>query len=351
MEQYLTFSSQSNIFGIMSQYIREVFPLPELQPVLEAPGDVVGLLNLRGQLIPVIQLAKRLGLSAKKFKVSDSVIVIDWQGLAVGVLVDEVIDVIDVASEALLEQVDIEREQYVSSSLIHQYAQLNETLLNLLHPKSLIRQADEVAVLAWEADLTQAENESVETEDNILLSFYDQCESLAETEKQLFAQRAKDLKASLESTDISELQPITILTLEGDYFGVALDNVREFIHVPKLTKIPCAQSHIIGNFNLRGEIITLLDLSASLEVESNLSAPRPKAVILDIDNQRIGVAVDEVHDVVYLSQEDYLEFPATTPQAHLSFMTGALDYQGQVVRVINLKKLLELYQPKHAIAA
>ncbi|NJN23175.1 MAG: hypothetical protein HC810_00555 [Acaryochloridaceae cyanobacterium RL_2_7] len=350
MEQYLTFSSHSNVFGIISKYIREVFPLPELQPVVEAPGDVVGLLNLRGQLIPVLQLAKRLGFPAQKFKLSDSVIVMDWQGLVVGVLVDEVLDVIDVAAEALLDQIELDREQYVSSALIHQYAQLDETLLNVLHPESLIRQADDVAVMAWEADLQQAENESVEADASTITSFYEQCVDLAETEAKLFAKRAQDLKASIESTDISELQPITILVLEGDYFGVNLDNVREFIHVPKLTKIPCSQPHILGNFNLRGEIITLLDLSESLELETSPS-PRKKAVILEIDNQRIGVAVDEVHDVVYLAQEDYLEFPATTPQAHLSFMTGALDYQGQVVRVINLKTLLELYQPKHAIAA
>ena len=74
MEQYLTFNSQSNLFGIISKYVREVFPLPELQPILDAPGDVVGLLNLRGQLLPVIQLAKRLGLPSQKFKLSDSVI-------------------------------------------------------------------------------------------------------------------------------------------------------------------------------------------------------------------------------------------------------------------------------------
>ena len=350
MEQYLTFSSQSNMFGLVSKHVREVFPLPELQTVVEAPGDVVGLLNLRGQLIPVIQLSKRLGMTHQKFQLSDSVIVLEWQGLVVGLLVDKVDDVLDVASTELLDQVDLEREQYVSSALVKQHAQLGDMLLNILHPETLIRQADEVAVMAWEADLQQDEQNAVEGESEAIIDFYEQCEALSDLDAKVFARRAMELKAPLESTDISELQPITLVSIDDEYFGVALDHIREFIHVPKLTKIPCAQSHIIGNFNLRGEIITLLDLSESLELEAS-PTPRAKAVILDIENQRISVSVDEVHDVVYLAQEDYLEFPATTPQEHLSFLMGAIDYQGSVVRLLNLKKLLELYQPRHAIAA
>ena len=349
MEQYLTFSSQAHQFGIVSEYVREVFPLPKLQTVMEGPGDVVGLLNLRGQLIPVIQLTKRLGLPRQPFQVSDSVMVLDWQGLSVGLVVDRVDDVIDVPAAALLSPVEIERDNYVTSSLVQHYAQLDHVLLNILHPESLIRQADDVVVLAWEAELQQSDTPDSVASDGAISDFYGQCKSLSPLDRKIFARRARDLKAPLDATDISELKPITMISLEGEYFGVSLDHIREFIHVPKLTTIPGAQSHIIGNFNLRGEIITLLDLSASLDLPVN--APRAKAIILELDNQRIGLSVDEVHDVLYVAQEDYLEFPATLPQEHLSFTFGALEYKGEVVRLLNLKQLLEPYQPKQAIAA
>ena len=100
-----------------------------------------------------------------------------------------------------------------------------------------------------------------------------------------------------------------------------------------------------------GEIVPLLDVSASLELDYPESGCRPKAVILDLDHQRIGISVDEVHDVLYLAQEDYLDFPATISQHHQEFLMGGFDYQGSVVRLINLTVLLNQAMPKATIVS
>lgn len=357
MKQYLTFSSDDLNFGLESIHVREIFPLPELQIIAEAPGDVIGLLNLRGRLTPIIHLAKRLGVGQPSCRLQDSVIVLDWQGLQVGLVVSQVHEVKNIADEAIADTPDLERDQYVNTALVHGYAQLEDDLLTILHPDSLIRQAADVAVLAWEAELNQTEGDSQDADndlqDNIeasfYQSFYDFCNGVTAADRQVFARRAQDLRAPLESYDISNLEPITIISIGGESFGVALDSVREFIHVPKLTQVPCAPRHIIGNFNLRGEIITLLDLSTALELPD--SNRRPKAVILEVDRQRVGVSVDEVYDVLYLAQEDYLSFPATVSPEHQKFLTGAFEYQGQVVQIINLLALLNLFQPQAALAA
>ena len=260
MKQYLTFRSESMNFGLESIYIREIFALPELESIAEAPGDVIGLLNLRGHIIPVIHLAKRLGVAQPSCHISDSLIVIEWQGLQVGLIVNQVEEVKDIPDDALSSAIDLEREQYLNTSLVNGFAQLDDGLLTLLHPESLIRQADEVAVVAWEADLRQDSDTDSDT-DSVLQTatphtlykgFYDFCQSVTATDYQVFAHRAEALKLPLASYDISALQPITILSIDGEYFGVDLENVREFIHVPNLTRIPCAPRYIVGNFNLRG---------------------------------------------------------------------------------------------------
>lgn len=350
MKQYLTFCSESINFGLESSYVREIFPLPELESIAEAPGDVIGLLNLRGHIIPVIHLAKRLGLAQPHCQLSDSMIIMDWQGLQVGLIVNQVKEVKNVAEDTLSETVNLDREQYINTALINGFAQLDGELLTLIHPESVIRQADEVAVMAWEADLNQDTEISSESQDAIESSlprnFYDFCGSVTTADRLVFASRAKELRAPLESYDISELQPITILSIAGEYFGVELENIREFINLPNLTRIPCAPRYIIGNFNLRGEIVTLMDVSASLELEDSATGNRPKAVIIDLDHQRVGVSVDDVHDVLYLAQEDYLDFPATISQKHQGFLMGGFDYQGSVVRLINLRALLQDTLPK-----
>lgn len=350
MKQYLTFRSESMKFGLESSHIREIFPLPELQSIAEAPGDVIGLLNLRGHIIPAIHLGKRLGMSQPVCRVSDSMILMEWQGLQIGLVINQVEDIQEIAEAAVVAAIDFERQQYMNTALIHGFAQLEDELLTLLHPESLIRQADEVAILAWDAKLSQeseaAQDLPLDESDSLHHDFYDFCNGITEANRLIFARRAQELLRPLESFDLSERQPVTIMSIEGEYFGVGLENIREFINVPNLTRIPCAPQYIIGNFNLRGEIMTLLDVSASLDLDYPQSSRRPKAVILEVDRQRIGISVDEVHDVLYLAQEDYLEFPATISPTQHGVLLGAFDYQGSVIRLINLPKLVNMSLPK-----
>ena len=352
MKQYLTFSSESHTFGLESAHVLEIFPLPELQSIAEAPGDIIGLLNIRGRLTPIMHLAKRLGITQPTCQIKDSVVLIAWQGLHIGIIVNQVLDVLDISAEQISKTPDLDRDQYVHTALIHGFAQMEETLVSLLHPESLIRQADEVAVLAWEADLSQEEEGITPSTEDALRSsnnFYSFCSSVTRIEKKMFKRRATELREPIESYDISSLQPITLLSIEGELFGVDLKHVREFIHLPNLTSIPCSPQYIIGNFNLRGEIMTLLDLSSAMELPH--SADRPKAVILEVDRQRIGVSVDEVHDVIYLAHEDYLEFPSTISKEHQQFLSGAFDHQGQVVRLLDLAALLNNFRPKVSLVA
>ncbi|MEM9137716.1 MAG: chemotaxis protein CheW, partial [Cyanobacteria bacterium P01_F01_bin.42] len=340
MKQYLTFSADSITFGLESVYVREIFPLPALQTLAEAPGDVIGLLDLRGSLTPVIHLGKRLGLSTPSCRLQDSVIIIQWQGLQVGLVVSLVHDVQDIADASISDAPDLSREEYVNTSLVKAFAQLEDRLLTLLHPESLIRQAEDVAVLAWEAKLEQAAEKPEEADaaldapsESLPQDFYQLCGALTEFERQTFERRAQELRAPIDDYDISDLEAITIVSIEGEYLGLRLASVREFIHLPRLTRIPCSPPQVMGNFNLRGEIMPLIDISSALELSP--SDKRVKAVVFELDRQRVGISVDEVHDVLYLAQEDYLTFPATVSSEHQKFLVGAFDYQGHVVRLLD----------------
>jgi purine-binding chemotaxis protein CheW len=58
---YLTFNFNNLLYGVDALLVQEIFYLPELTPVVEAPEDIVGLLNLRGKILPVMHLGTRLG--------------------------------------------------------------------------------------------------------------------------------------------------------------------------------------------------------------------------------------------------------------------------------------------------
>jgi len=58
---YLIFYLDKSPYAIAAQTVKEIFPLPELIPLPEAPTDIIGVLNLRGEILPIMHLALRLG--------------------------------------------------------------------------------------------------------------------------------------------------------------------------------------------------------------------------------------------------------------------------------------------------
>ena len=92
-QSHLIFGLNNLLFGINATLIREIFKLPELTPIADAPKDIIGILNFRDQVLPIMHLAKRLGQPMPPCLLSDSVIVVEWQGLTVGMVVNQVYDV------------------------------------------------------------------------------------------------------------------------------------------------------------------------------------------------------------------------------------------------------------------
>src|SRR5262249_2564789 len=77
--------------------VREILWLPELTPLDEAPRYVAGVLNLRGHLVPVIDLHRRFGRAGHRYSTRDSVLVLEWEGQRAGVIVSQVLSVRDMA--------------------------------------------------------------------------------------------------------------------------------------------------------------------------------------------------------------------------------------------------------------
>jgi purine-binding chemotaxis protein CheW len=70
---YLIFDLGDSQYGIDASLVKEIFPLPELAPVPEAPTDIIGILNLRGEVLPVMHLGLRLGRSVVRCELSNQI--------------------------------------------------------------------------------------------------------------------------------------------------------------------------------------------------------------------------------------------------------------------------------------
>jgi len=89
------------VFGIDATLIQEVVMVGELTPVRHAPDYVAGIRNLRGRIITVIDLCVRLGLGSVAIGPQSRILIADWKGEPVGLLVDLVADAIPLEAGAL----------------------------------------------------------------------------------------------------------------------------------------------------------------------------------------------------------------------------------------------------------
>jgi len=93
--QWVTFRLDTEIYGINVMQVQEVLRLPEIAPVPGAPNHVMGIINLRGNVVTVIDTRNRFGLFQKEADDSTRIIVTEVNSQVIGMLVDSVAEVVN----------------------------------------------------------------------------------------------------------------------------------------------------------------------------------------------------------------------------------------------------------------
>lgn len=357
-KSYLIFNLRDVQYGIDTSLVKEIFSLPELISIAEAPIDIVGILNLRGKLVPVMHLDLRLGNPMQECKLSDSVIVVEWEGMQIGIIVNTVREVTTIDSVLIEHEIDYGRERNINPAFVAGVAKVNENAIILLNIEALIRQPDAVEALISEEkffDNSTAnqngnghktellEEVNLQKTLTIVSSFYDVCCPNAKpVERAIFRRRANNLRQATDEviSDAIAQVPLAVVGLAGEYFGIDLDAVREFINVRSFTQIPGCPSHIVGNMNLRGEIVTLVDIRGTLNLETSPVKKGAKAVIINVDDIVAGLPVDDVFDVMYLNPKDMTSVPIAADSRSDEYLRGTTPYSEKMMSVLDLPKLL-----------
>ena len=333
-QPYLIFSLHDIRYAIAAKKVKEIFFLPELSPVAEAPPDIVGLLNLHSEFVPVMHLDLRFGHKFDRCHLTDSVIIVESQELQVGVIVHQVETVNDIDDQYIQIGLSYGREQNIHQAFIEGVINLDDEMIILLNVDNLVRYSDALENLL-DSDKIASEAELTSND------FYEQYFTDASLNtREILHQRAINLKESTDDLVTTELTSIAVVSIADRYFGLDLALVREFINIGRITLIPCCPEHIMGNMNLRGEILTLVDICHPLNLAVNNRRQATKAVVIEVDGIVAGLVVEEVHDVVDFRAEELKSIPVATDSITASYLQGVADYQNQTLNVIDLTKLL-----------
>lgn len=359
-KQYLKFHLHDLQYGIEAALVQGIFPLPELTPLAEASSDIIGLLNLRGQIVPILHLDLLQEPPAKDFQLSDYVIILQSENLQFGLVVHQVNEVLEVNAELIKSNSFYEAIDKIDSALVSGVAKLEIGNIILLDPKEFVPQVESVLPLIWDAqaqlDLITASSisnaepqleQAVSYQDDelqtskIISNFYDlYCPNTTPEARTIFRQRADSLRQSSESLKVpTELMPLAVIGLGSEYFGVDLELVRGFTEISNLTPIPCCPNHIIGNMNLRGEIVTLVDIRNVLNLPTPPVKIGSEAVVVQLDDIVAGLPVDRVLEMVYLNSADMTPLSGNLSDISEQYIRGTAFFQEKILKVLDLSKI------------
>jgi len=316
----LVFDLDNAHFGVDATLVRESVWLPELTPIEEAPPYIVGMFSLRNQLVPVTDLNLRFGHPARSYSINDQVVVLEQDGLLMGLIVGEVREVIEVSQASVQPPPKFHVETNDNVSLIEGEVRVGDDIISLLDTNQLVRLPQSLAAAAMEHPTQHF------------------CPEATPEQHTLFRARAKALMETFADEEGVRLA-LVVVELEGEYFGIELETVQEFCEINYRSPIPCCPPHILGAISLRGSLFTLLDLRTALNLPHATTSSN-KVVVARLGEQMVGVSVDEVHDVVYLRQEELQAAPEVLRDQRGTEIKGTVHYAEKILVVLDLPALL-----------
>ena len=353
-QPYLIFLHNNSFYGVEAFSVKEIFLLPEVTAIAEIPDPIIGVINLRGNILPIMDLNLRLGYPYQEYSVTDTVVVVECQQCIVGIIVNQVYEVkyisttdITTAPYGYEEIFTHESERYHQQHFVSGVATVEEKLIVLFSRENLVKNI-EVSELSLnkkeKIDLFPQISASENAIQNQKFSKLIFCPNATVEERAIFQGRAKNLMLVTQSQDFSGLIPLAVIGLNEEYFGINLEVVREFKDIHKITPIPCTPKHIFGNMNLRGEIVTLVDICGKLNLPHKITKnSQSKALIFEIEDLVAGIRVDNVFDVVYLHHSEIKSVPAAinNSQNQDEYLLGTAIYQNKIMSIINLPKIIK----------
>lgn len=135
--QLVVFSIGNEEFGVDIAQVREIVRLIPITYLPKAPAFIEGVVNLRGQVVAVIDLAKRLSIPGAARGESTRIVVVEFDGLTMGMIVDSVSEVLRLSSENV-EEVPSVIETEVQEHFISGVGKLKDRLLVLLNLKQVL---------------------------------------------------------------------------------------------------------------------------------------------------------------------------------------------------------------------
>jgi len=142
-----------------------------------------------------------------------------------------------------------------------------------------------------------------------------------------------------QTTDDSSIQCVTF-RLDDECYGINVMQIREVLRVADIAPVPGAPDYVLGIINLRGNVVTVIDTRKRLGLMPRDVDDSSRIVIIETDNQVVGIRVDSVAEVVDLRMADVESAPNVGNDDSSKYIQGVASRDGELLILVDLNRLL-----------
>lgn len=142
---------------------------------------------------------------------------------------------------------------------------------------------------------------------------------------------------------MAEKRQFCTFYLDDLFFGINVLDVQEIIKFQEMTAVPLSSPVVEGLINLRGQIVTAIDMRRRLELPEREDDREPINVIIQTDDDTTAsLLVDEIGDVMEISDDLFERPPETLKGTAAELIDGAYKLEGRLLLVLDTAKILDL---------
>lgn len=135
--------------------------------------------------------------------------------------------------------------------------------------------------------------------------------------------------------------------LDNEVYGVNVMRVQEVLRVTEIAPVPGAQDYVLGVINLRGNVVTVIDTRKHFGLASKKPDDSSRIIVVEVENNVIGILVDSVAEVVYLHQSEIEPTPTVNKDESSYFIQGVCSRGDNLLILVDVDKFLS----KHDVAS
>lgn len=145
--------------------------------------------------------------------------------------------------------------------------------------------------------------------------------------------------ANISPLDSTQEELLTVF-IAGQQFGISILQIQDVLRTQRITPVPLSSPEIEGALNLRGRIVTAIDVRKRLRLPKNDNAHERMNVVVEHDGELFSLLIDKVGDVLRLDKALFDKVPQTLDAVWREVALGIYRLDGNLLIVLDVSKLL-----------